>query len=178
MTRTATSLSLHLNPVVNDMLPVEKEVRKRSWWGCLILDRTLSMKFGRPPSLRIEDGNVDLPLEVDDQYILNDSVIPRQPAGNPSFISLFVTTIKLSQIVHNMLVELYLRRPETYDMNQDKRVQTPPSACSRILSKVLLLDGQLQSWWDTAPRHLKQQMTEGEQSWINFERQCTALRIR
>jgi Fungal specific transcription factor domain len=178
MIRTAISLGLHLNPRANDILSVEREVRKRSWWGCFVLDRTLSMKFGLPPFLRIEDGNVDLPLEVDDQYIISDSVTPRQPVGTPSFISLFVTTIKLSQIVNNMLVELYLRRPGTYDTDGDKRVRTPPSACSRILSKVMLLDGQLQSWWDGAPRHLTQQTTEGEQSWINFQRQHVALKIR
>ena len=176
--RTATSLGLNLNRGANDMLPVEREVRKRSWWGCFTLDRTLSMKFGHPPILRIEDGNVDLPLEVDDQYIINGSAIPRQPVGTPSFISLFVTTIRLSQIIHNMLVELYLRRPGTYDIDVDKRVRTSPSACSCVLSKVLLLDGQLQSWWDGAPRHLTQHTTEGERSWINFERQQMALKIR
>lgn len=178
MIRTATTLGLHLNPRATEFLSVEREVRKRAWWGCFILDRTLSMKFGRAPFLRIEDGNVDLPLEVDDQYIINDSVTPRQPAGTPSFISLFVTTIKLSQIVHNMLVELYLRRLGTYDADQDKRVRTPPSACSRVLSTVMLLDGQLQSWWDGVPRHLTHQTTEGEQSWINFQRQQIALKLR
>ncbi|KAJ9614041.1 hypothetical protein H2200_002177 [Cladophialophora chaetospira] len=177
LVRTATSLGLHLIPKANNFLPVENEVRKKCWWGCFILDRTLSMKFGRPPILRAEDGNADLPLEVDDQYITNDSVNPRQPLGTPSFISLFVTTIKLSQIVHNMLVELYLRRPATYDLDQDKRVWTPPSTCSRILSKVMLLDGQLQSWWDGAPPHLTQQSTEAEQSWINFQRQQMALKL-
>jgi hypothetical protein len=178
MVRTATSLGLHLNPGTDDISPIEREVRKRSWWGCFILDRTLSMKFGRPSIVRVEDGNVNLPLEVDDQYIANDSVTPRQPAGSPSFISLFVATIKLSQIVHSMLVELYLRRPETYGTGADKRVQTPPSVCSRVLSSILLLDGQLQSWWDMAPRHLTEQTIEGEQSWINFQRQQIALQMR
>jgi hypothetical protein len=85
MIRTAVSIGLHLNPTAASMTSVEKEVRKRVWWGCFVIDRTLSMKFGRPPSIRVTDGfDVELPLDVDDQYITNDSTVPRQPAGRPS----------------------------------------------------------------------------------------------
>ncbi|KAM5343695.1 hypothetical protein ACJ41O_012232 [Fusarium nematophilum] len=30
---------------------LEREIRVRTWYGCVILDRTLSMTFGRPPSI-------------------------------------------------------------------------------------------------------------------------------
>ncbi|CAK7201351.1 hypothetical protein SEUCBS139899_004055 [Sporothrix eucalyptigena] len=31
--------------------PLEREIRKRTWYGCVVLDRTLSMTFGRPAAI-------------------------------------------------------------------------------------------------------------------------------
>jgi hypothetical protein len=176
--RIATSLDLHSNLGQDHVLPVEREMRKRSWWGCVALNWTLSMKLGCPPLLRTEDGNVDLPLEVDDQYIINGTCTSRQPNGTPSFISFFVTTIQLAQIVHNISEGLYLRRPQTYDKETSKQARTQQSTCSRVLSKIVTLDGQLQAWLDNIPRHLAEAPLEGKRSWLDFQGQQIALRIR
>lgn len=178
MIRTAISLGLHLSPAAESFLPIEQELRKRAWWGCFVVDRTLSMKFGRPLTLRVEEGNVELPLEVDDQYITNDVHKARQPIGTPSFTSFFVNTIKLSHIVYNMLTSLYLRGLETHDSHVDTKMQVPSSKYHHILSKVILLDGQLQTWWENAPIHLTQQSKDRERRWINFQSQRTVSRIR
>jgi Fungal specific transcription factor domain len=178
MIRTAISLGLHLSPETEKFLPIERELRKRAWWGCFVIDRTLSMKFGRPLTLSVEEGNVDLPLEVDDQYIINGSRTPRQPAGAPSFTAFFVTTIRLSHIVYNMLTELYLRGHKAYDIHNDAKLQPTSPKYNHMLSKVILLDGQLQSWWDSAPQHLTHEPKENERSWMDFQSQRTVLRIR
>ncbi|KAF2092500.1 hypothetical protein NA57DRAFT_50066, partial [Rhizodiscina lignyota] len=95
MIRSAISIGLHQNPSEDKSLtPVEKEIRKRVWWGCFILNRTLSMKFGRPPSIMVDDAlNVDLPFDVDDQYITEPSAIPRQPSSRPSRTTFFTQTV-------------------------------------------------------------------------------------
>lgn len=175
---TATSLGLHLQSVRDDIPPVEEEMRKRSWWGCFVLNCTLSMKFGRPPLLRTEESSVDFPLAVDDQYIINDSFTSRQPNDTPSFVSYFVTIIKLAHIVHDMLEELYRRTSRTLEPDTSQRGRTQQSPCSRVLSKITTLDGQLQVWSTTVPRHLAEQPSEGEQCWVEFRGQQVALSIR
>jgi hypothetical protein len=54
---------------------IEREMRKRVWWACFVVDRTLSMKLGRLSSTNAVEGiKLELPLSVDDQYITDDSI--------------------------------------------------------------------------------------------------------
>ncbi|KAL2004460.1 hypothetical protein VTN00DRAFT_3489 [Thermoascus crustaceus] len=177
MIRTAVSIGLHANPETGALTAVEKEVRKRVWWGCFIIDRTLSMKFGRPPSIRATDGSdVQIPLDVDDQYITKDSLLPRQPASRPSMTAFFTQTIKLAHIIDNILRDLY---------STNKKAPRPTGAdspvalgtnLSHILSNAVDLDGQLQSWWQEMPDHLRHQ--PGVADGPDFQRQRTVMLIR
>ncbi|KAI8415866.1 hypothetical protein FOFC_05493 [Fusarium oxysporum] len=184
MIRGAVSIGLHLNPVITDgeTSMVEKEERKRAWWGCFVLDRTLSMKFGRPPSIIFDDAkNVDLPLQVDDQYIGETSSIPRQPWGRPSRLSFFTHTIKLSEVVGNILSNMYNMGSRKSQVESMWWSYIPED--STKLGNVVLLDGQLQAWWDDMPGHLKdpefkigpmKNLLEGR----DFQRQRLVMRIR
>jgi len=178
MNRTAISLGLHMRAPLVALPPVEREVRKRVWWGCVVMDRSLSMKYGRPPSLRTKDSDVELPLEVDDQYIVNDCATPRQPIGASSFISFFISTIKLSQIISNMLKMLYLGEHDRQQSRIDRAIHTAVSRHHVILSNAVLLDGQLQSWWDNLPPQLKLDGTEDQRGYSGNSCQRTVLKIR
>lgn len=177
MIRTAVSIGLHANPEAGSLTAVEKEVRKRVWWGCFIIDRTLSMKFGRPPSIRATDGSdIQLPLDVDDQYITDESLLPRQPACRPSMTAFFTQTIKLAHIIDNILRDLY---------STNKKAPRPTGAdspvalgtnLSHVLSNAVDLDGQLQSWWQEMPGHLRHQ--PGVADGPDFQRQRTVMLIR
>ncbi|KAH7372169.1 fungal-specific transcription factor domain-containing protein [Cadophora sp. MPI-SDFR-AT-0126] len=177
MIRTAFSIGLQLNPIDLPLPTVDKEMRKRVWWGCFIIDRTVSMKFGRPPSIQEKDAEaVPLPLVVDDQYINNQTTNSRQPTGRPSITAFFVHTIKLSKIIESALRILYTNKwkfPQPTE--SEKRVPLVPEE-SNILGNVILLDGQLQSWWRERPIHLSQEpiIAEGE----IFQRQQNVLRVR
>ena len=150
MIRTAVSIGLHLTPERLPITMVEKEVRKRVWWGCFILDRTLSWKFGRPTSIQSTNAlDLPLPLAVDDQYIHSDSLAPRQPAARPPVSAFFLHTIKLAQVIDQILQVLYTtNRKELQQRGPDK------SVISHVLGQAVLLDGQLQAWWDDTPLHL------------------------
>ena len=56
----AFALGLHSNQASQRFSPLEIEVRKRTWFGVVLLDRVLSMTFGRPPN--IPEDYVRLPL--------------------------------------------------------------------------------------------------------------------
>ncbi|RFU26804.1 hypothetical protein B7463_g9529, partial [Scytalidium lignicola] len=148
---TAVSIGLHLNPEELRLNTVEKETRKRVWWGCFIFDRTLSMKFGRPPLMQASRFDIPLPLAVDDQYVHNNGSTPRQPAGHPSTIPFFNHTIILSQVIDHILQDLYLARKKA---PQDSLLPAG-SRQSYILGHAVLLDGELQSWWSDVPTHIR-----------------------
>ncbi|EXJ68443.1 uncharacterized protein A1O5_08235 [Cladophialophora psammophila CBS 110553] len=175
MIRTSISIGLHLNPSTA-MSAVEREVRKRVWWGCFVIDRTLSMKFGRPPSIPTGNASdVELPLPVDDQYILNDSVIPRQPASRPSLTSFFIQTIKLAHIIDRVLLKLYSSaakpRNSTTNQSPNKYDHFP-----EIFGHSVLLDGELLSWWNGIPSHLKEEPVYPDGP--DFQRQRNVMYIR
>lgn len=180
LTRTAQGLGLHVNPCAGKFLPIERELRKRAWAACLVLDRSLSLQCGRPPSLGVQKPNVDLPSEIDDQYIRNDTVVPRQPSGTPSTISFFVSTLRLSYIVSDVSTNLYLRDFDQCisDTALYGTSQSAAARCNHVLSTVLLLDGQLQCWWEQVPHHLKHEPTYLDRSWLDLQSQRTALRAK
>ncbi|KAK9233844.1 fungal-specific transcription factor domain-containing protein [Lipomyces kononenkoae] len=47
----AYQLGLHSPDANEGYSPLECEIRKRTWFGCVLLDRTLGMTFGRPCSI-------------------------------------------------------------------------------------------------------------------------------
>lgn len=157
MTRTAISLGLHFNPPASEPLTtIEREVRKRVWWGCFMIDRTLSMKLGRPPSILSATAfDVDLPLNVDDQYISQDLVTPRQPDYRPSLMLFFTHTIQQGRLIERVLHELY--RPNDYTARDTAKGRTKQSdSDSHVIGQTVMLDGELLSWWNNAPPHLRE----------------------
>ncbi|OQV11205.1 Fungal specific transcription factor domain-containing protein [Cladophialophora immunda] len=174
MIRTAFSIGLHLNPDSLSVSSVEKEVRKRVWWGCFALDRTVSMKFGRPPSLHLQDAlAVPYPLPVDDQYIQNDIQAPRQPSYLPSTTEFFIHTIKLARLIDDILRHLY-----SAHRGPSRSESTDPLVPEQELeiAELIILDGRLRSWWNTKPAHLVPESP----TWAStvFQRQQTVMQIR
>ncbi|KAL4406646.1 fungal specific transcription factor domain-containing protein [Colletotrichum abscissum] len=47
--KAALELGFHSELALQRFEPLEREIRIRTWYGCVVLDRTLSMTFGRPP---------------------------------------------------------------------------------------------------------------------------------
>ncbi|KAF7313955.1 P-type phospholipid transporter [Mycena chlorophos] len=96
---------LHRNADTYDLFdPVEEEVRKRTFWCVYIWDKQLGAHFGRPPSLRLRDCDVDEPLPVDDEFITRDGVgVPVLPPGTASRMAAFVTSIRILVVLERVL---------------------------------------------------------------------------
>lgn len=59
--KAAFQLGLHSKEASRSFPPLERELRKRAWYGCIILDRTLSMTFGRPAAIPESYVKLELP---------------------------------------------------------------------------------------------------------------------
>lgn len=172
MNRAALSIGLHLNPDLRDIPCIEKEVRKRVWWGCFAVDMTIALRFGRPASMHLEDArNVPLPLPVDDHYIQPQTRIPRQPYSHPSYLAFFIHCIELFQICGDILRTLY----------SDHIVASRQSNADHLiadhdLAELLILDGRLRSWYQLKPAHLHPDSQGQHQATI--KRQQVILHVR
>ena len=49
--------------------PIEKETRRKVWWGCYTLDRMLALALGRPLGIVDSDCDIELPVDVDDEHL-------------------------------------------------------------------------------------------------------------
>ncbi|KAJ7127575.1 fungal-specific transcription factor domain-containing protein [Mycena crocata] len=89
---------------------LEGELWNRAFWCLLCSDTAVCAFLGRPPAIHIEDYDVEPPLDVDDEYILEYADSERaftQPAGKPSMLSFFVHQTRLCEILSSALRLLY-----------------------------------------------------------------------
>lgn len=177
MIRSAFALGLHTDPHENQSLSaIEGEMHKRVWWGCVCLDRTLSMKLGRPTCIILDDAlNEPYPSDVDDQYITENAAIPRQPSHRPSQISFFVHTARMASVNDNILSTLYFKNRKSKN-RLDMKLLPYPSEHSTVISDTVHLDGQLRAWWDNLPTHLKVDPEIPDNA--DFARQRSVILIR
>ncbi|KAF8206895.1 fungal-specific transcription factor domain-containing protein [Mycena galopus ATCC 62051] len=90
-------------------ITAEDELWKRAFWCLLSLERTVCAWLGRPSALHLEEYDVELPLEVDDEYWEHPDPEQafKQPPGKPSLISYFICHIRLSEILGLTLRGMY-----------------------------------------------------------------------
>ncbi|KAJ7037835.1 fungal-specific transcription factor domain-containing protein [Mycena alexandri] len=85
-------------------LNFEEELGKRIFWCYVSLDRMASLFHGRPTTFHIERYDVDLTVEVDDEYWDRGFV---QPLGTPPLGSYFVCHSRLCEILGDAMRRLY-----------------------------------------------------------------------
>lgn len=108
--RVAIQMGLHSNQALQRFPPLERELRKRAWYGCVLLDRTLCMTFGRPSALSEYADKLDLPLDVEDDALRNTIMTPTLTSGPPSACtpsSFFIQSIKLYTLLGLIIDTLY-----------------------------------------------------------------------
>ncbi|KAK9251138.1 fungal-specific transcription factor domain-containing protein [Lipomyces tetrasporus] len=95
----AYQLGLHSPDANQGYSPLECEIRKRTWFGCVLLDRTLAMTFGRPCS--IPESYIKLDAPSKDIHMLNSG---DENASSPQFDGTFyAAAIQLYAILYKVL---------------------------------------------------------------------------
>jgi hypothetical protein len=160
--RTAQSLGLHLPETSAGIAdPVERELVRRLWHGCVLMDRMVSMTHGRPPIILHQHASaVPLPLA---------SHPGRQGIdGEQIRVSFFVHSVQLYEIIHLSIIAFYLTG-ETEPSSQGAR--------EKDLETLLKLDSALETWEQNLPPHLCFATVQDLENDI-CKRQAVILRLR
>ncbi|CAI6080465.1 unnamed protein product [Clonostachys chloroleuca] len=149
--RMASDLGLqHSGPDLRGMGAIDLEVRRRHFWSCYFWDKATSLYAGRlpavtevlhPDTLDLLDDSTD--LDIWSPYYGNSLNLTKftqnqYPPMRNYAVSTFVSSCKLSMIIHDIIVQLYYRRNRT---NTEETIKDVKS--------------RLDSWRENSPRHLR-----------------------
>ncbi|KAL3463887.1 fungal-specific transcription factor domain-containing protein [Aspergillus heterothallicus] len=176
--RNAQSMGLHLPQTITRLQnQQEQQLARKIWHGCVLMDRVISMTFGRPAMIsKASCGAVPLPATVDEEYIASASGIEAtQPADRPSMMAFYAKSLELYEILNDVLLSLYKPIPEEspediYDFYFNRE-----SSESELT--IFELDRALTKWTRSLPPHLRGDPSPVHEN-IIFYRQSVVLRAR
>ncbi|KAI9879911.1 MAG: hypothetical protein M1830_006578 [Pleopsidium flavum] len=174
--RVAQGLGFHLPKTSFDFqCSRERELARRIWHGCVLMDRVLSMTFGRPAMITKSSAfTVPLPAMIDDEFLSHQPGIEvAQPANRPSMMAFFVKTLQLYEIINDLLLALYMGRDE--NGHKDQYDFFFGQSDSGDIATVYELDRALMTWGQTLPLHLRLSSPESSRN-NTFMRQAIVLR--
>ncbi|KAI0092813.1 fungal-specific transcription factor domain-containing protein [Irpex rosettiformis] len=141
--RIAQDIGLHRSPRRLLISPIEKETRRKVWWGCYILDRMLALTLGRPMGIDERDCDVELPADVDDEHLSDYFAGATMAREVPFLMKGFLELISLYEISGKVLRQVYsLDKCKEY-LEPEKRAELNRSVES--------LDKALMKWCDDLP---------------------------
>ncbi|KAJ5991359.1 hypothetical protein N7499_012019 [Penicillium canescens] len=114
---------------------LELELRKRIFWSVYILDKYLSIMFGRPRLLHDEDIDQELPDEMNDDDLLEEDPT-RRTGSTDSMMIASVLHYRLGRILGDISRQLYSINTPTRD--------SPLETAIRLTS-------ELEKWKETVP---------------------------
>ncbi len=143
--RACCRLGLHRN-IKNQFDPIEQEERKRIFWLIRKLDVYVGALLGLPQMLSGEDVDQQLPLEVDDEFITREGILPMPPGRFP-LIHASNTHIRLVWILQKVVKFIYPIKGF-----QDGKPGEPYSISH---SRIREIEKDLQKWMDDLPMELR-----------------------
>ncbi|KAL2835446.1 fungal-specific transcription factor domain-containing protein [Aspergillus pseudoustus] len=162
--KVALQLGLHSAEASKRFSPVEREMRKRTWFGCLAIDRNLSMTFGRPTTIPEHYTRLELPVYYDSFETRHRQIEARQRCRYST--DSFNANIGLSSVIYKTLETLY-----DSNIGSDEKV-----ADYELITRVLRLRNSLQEWVSQLPPHMN--LISARECLTDIGRHPTADRFR
>jgi Fungal specific transcription factor domain len=157
--RTAQSLGFHL-PETSESIPAlrTRELVRRVWHGCILMDRIAAMTYGRPTMIpKILARSVPLPIAADEQYVPNEGAgSAQQREHSMATMHFYGETLKLGRLLYEILTHFYLS-----DQRQIRTVDDlfehflGASTTNATARSILDVDRDLTIWQQSLPQHLK-----------------------
>lgn len=140
--RLCLELGMHRHSKRNNWNPLTREVRKRTFWVCYILDSYLSTVAGVPRTLRDQDIDTDAPSNVEDDSVSSAGYLPSR-TFEPSGMIAFVSLVKVSRILAQAQELLYTTATR-----------------SDTFAKISSLGRLLDQWQASLPEHMRLDFNE------------------
>ncbi|KAJ5155295.1 hypothetical protein N7492_008098 [Penicillium capsulatum] len=180
--RVAQGLGLHEQATHRYMKPLEKEIRHRTWHGCVIMDMIVSMTYGRPSMTSHVSPIYPVPLPAMRPELQRDD--PCDLSGQPcdhklGHMTFYVSTIELYKILESILSDVY----NAWQSGSNHRFMSRQSNNQRSLDMIMELDDRLSNYESNVPAVLnwtrpQLPITPDSDQRSVFQRQRNVLRAR
>lgn len=129
--RMAMNLGMHREGAVQDLDPLERELRRRVWWTIYILEHNSSVILGRPCAIDEREVSVHFP---------NEELLDEMECVPMGYIEEFVRVTKImADIVRHMYPPTSMPSPDTAKI---------------MIRNAHKLLSELDTWRDRLPQHL------------------------
>ncbi|EXJ66448.1 uncharacterized protein A1O5_10600 [Cladophialophora psammophila CBS 110553] len=153
--RTAQSLGLHLPETSERAADIRtRELLRRVWHGCILMDRVVCMTYGRPCMIGPKAAvTVPLPLPIEEEELMRGPAQERPAQLQRSCVAEFyVHSLKLYAILHDVLFNFYsVNFQQTRPLDADKYF----GSLSEGQSSVFEIEHRLFKWENSISDHLK-----------------------
>ncbi|RDH29672.1 fungal-specific transcription factor domain-domain-containing protein [Aspergillus welwitschiae] len=180
--RSAQSLGLHLPETSSRLASSQgKELARRLWHGCVLMDRVVALTLGRPAMISKEAaGAVPLPTMVDEEVppgLLDaESHFQDGETERPSFMTFYAKCLELYEILNDILLSLYSNSNTPPDRPEDHHNYYFRSFHEGQVT-VTQLDYALTLWSQSLPKVFRCQSTPLPANDV-ISRQRIVLRLR
>jgi hypothetical protein len=134
---------------------IEKETRRKIWWGVYTLDRMLALALGRPIGAEDVDCDVELPIAFDDDFLPDFLAGAPITSETPSLMTGFTSLVSLYRIAGRVMRQVYGVDMADSVVDPEKRTQ--------LQVHVDALDKDLTKWLDNLPLVFKSKMNNDKQ---------------
>ncbi len=145
--RSAIRMGLH-RTVRIPFNPVELETRKRIFWVLRKMDTYVAALLGLPKMLSDDDIDQQTPVELDDEYITVDGILP-VPPGRLSLMTAFNFHTQLVHILAKTVRYIYPMKARDHSQIDSN----PTYAVSH--AKIREIEHDLQQWLEGLPMALR-----------------------
>jgi hypothetical protein len=144
--RSALRMGLH-RAHAGKFNPVEAESRKRLFWVVRKMDIYVGAMLGLPQTLSDEEIDQEFPIEVDDEFVTKDGILP-MPEGQASVMTAFNAHTRLTQLLSKIVRYVYpIKAQDPQSGSNDKTYSVPFSAIREI-------ENDLENWKNNLPAFL------------------------
>lgn len=180
-TRMAQSLGLHLPETSANVGSIrQREILRRVWHACILMDRVLAMTYGRPTMIsQVVASVTPLPLPIDEEELSMGTAEKDATSSSPSRLEFFLHSLKLYEIMEELL---NATNSNIIRQNTPSKASGVLGFCSAHATPLTEIDDKLAAWEAELPDHLRRlpnlQSPADSPSVNVFYRQAVILRQR
>ena len=157
--RTAQSLGLQLADTSECAVDSRtRELFRKVWHGCILMDRVVSMTYGRPCMIGPRAARaVPLPLPIDEDYLAAGAPRNRGSQTQETFsVEFFVLSLNLYDIMHDIIFNFYSVNTPSSQPADHKYFGLMDQAENSVFE----IDRKLSKWADSLPARFRVSMGE------------------